>query len=151
MKETGKLELRACSGEVEWPTLARIWRSAVQATHDFLTARDIDFFKSRLLDEYFGAVELTVATMDEVPVGFSGLADGKLEMLFVDQQHRGTGVGAVLLRHAIAAHPGLLVDVNEQNPQAVGFYRRFGFVTVGRQDTDGDGRPFPILNMALPA
>lgn len=151
MNETGKVELRACRGEAEWPILARIWRSAVQATHDFLTAADIDFFESRLLAEYFGAVELTVAAVDEVPVGFSGLADGKLEMLFVDQQHRGTGVGAVLLHHAISAHPGLLVDVNEQNPQAVGFYRRFGFVTVGRQDTDGDGRPFPILNLALPS
>lgn len=150
MDETREVELRACRGEAEWPTLARIWRSAVQATHDFLTADDIDFFESRLLSDYFGAVELTVATVGEVPVAFSGLADGKLEMLFVDQQYRGTGIGAVLLRHAITAHPGLLVDVNEQNPQAVGFYRRFGFVTVGRQDTDGDGRPFPILNLALP-
>ena len=82
-------------------------------------------------------------------MGFSGIADGKLEMLFVDPEHRGTGVGAVLLRQAICAHPGLLVDVNEQNPQALAFYRRFGFVTVGRQDTDADGRPFPILNLAL--
>lgn len=151
MDETRDVELRACRGEDEWPTLAQIWRSAVQATHDFLTADDIDFFESRLLSDYFGAVELTVAVVDQVPVAFSGLAEGKLEMLFVDQRYRGTGIGAMLLRHAIDAHPGLLVDVNEQNPQAVGFYRRFGFVTVGRQDTDGDGRPFPILNLALPS
>ncbi len=142
--------LRPCAGSAEWPVLARIWRGAVTATHDFLSAEDIDFYESRLLAEYFAMVELTVATVDATAVGFSGIAEGKLEMLFVDQQRRGTGVGAALLRHAIAAHPGLLVDVNEQNPQALAFYRRFGFVTVGRHDTDGDGRPFPILNLALP-
>lgn len=147
---TDDVVLRPCAGPAEWPVLVRIWRGAVEATHSFLTAADLDFFESRLLGEYLGAVQLTVATEAGVPVGFSGLADGKLEMLFVDRQRRGSGIGAVLLQHAIAAHPGLLVDVNEQNPQAVGFYRRFGFITVGRQDTDGDGRPFPILNLALP-
>lgn len=142
--------LRPCAGSAEWPVLAHIWRGAVTATHGFLTAADIDFYESRLLAEYFAMVELTVATVDGTAVGFSGIAGGKLEMLFVDQQRRGTGVGAVLLQQAIAAHPGLLVDVNEQNPQALAFYRRFGFVTVDRHDTDADGRPFPILNLALP-
>jgi putative acetyltransferase len=149
--QRSEVVLRPCSDSAEWPVLARIWRGAVTAAHDFLTAADIDFYESRLLAEYFALVQLTVATVEATAVGFSGLADGKLEMLFVDQQHRGTGVGAALLRQAISAHPGLLVDVNEQNPQALAFYRRFGFVTVGRQDTDADGRPFPILNLALPA
>ncbi|MGB3483303.1 MAG: GNAT family N-acetyltransferase, partial [Mycobacterium sp.] len=141
--------LRSCAGPAEWPALAQIWRSAVTATHDFLTSADIDFFESRLLAEYLGAVRLTVATVGGVAVAFSGLAEGKLEMLFVDQQYRGSGVGSVLLRDAIVTHPGLLVDVNEQNTQAVGFYRRHGFVTVGRQETDPEGRLFPILNLAL--
>lgn len=148
MTTTGAVVLRPCRGVAEWPTLVQIWRGAVEATHHFLTPDDVDFYETRLAGEYLGLVELTVATAGGRAVGFSGCADGKLEMLFVDQQCRGTGIGSVLLRAAIAAHPALLVDVNEQNPQAVGFYHRHGFVTVGRQDTDADGRPLPMLELA---
>ena len=44
----------------------------------------------------------------------------------------------------------LTVDVNEQNPQAVGFYRHYGFIQVARSPLDGEGKPFPLLHMALP-
>lgn len=40
--------------------------------------------------------------------------------------------------------------MNEQNPQAVGFYLHYGFVQTGRSPLDGEGRPFPLLHMALP-
>ncbi|MTE16167.1 acetyltransferase [Nocardia aurantiaca] len=139
--------LRACEGPDEWPALVRIWRSAVEATHDFLTPEDIDFYEERIANEYLAAVTLTVATVDDVPVGFSGTADGKLEMLFIDRRQHGRGVGTALLRKAIDETPDLLVDVNEQNPQAVGFYERHGFVTLARSDIDADGRPFPILHL----
>jgi putative acetyltransferase len=43
------------------------------------------------------------------------------------------------------------VDVNEQNPAAVGFYEALGFVVVSRSPVDGDGRPFPLLHMRRPA
>lgn len=139
--------LRPCQGPTEWPELVRIWRSAVEATHDFLTADDIDFYERRLADEYLKLVDVTVADADGVPVGFSGVAYENLEMLFIDQQHHGRGAGSLLLGDAMAKHPGLLVDVNEQNPQAVGFYLHHGFVMLSRSETDGDGRPFPILHL----
>ena len=41
------------------------------------------------------------------------------------------------------------VDVNEQNPQALGFYRHLGFEQVGRSPLDGQGRPFPLLHLRL--
>jgi putative acetyltransferase len=41
------------------------------------------------------------------------------------------------------------VDVNEQNPQGVGFYRHMGFEQVGRSELDGQGNPFPLLHMRL--
>lgn len=133
----------------EWPALVGIWRNAVAATHDFLSADDIDYYETRLAGEYLGLVELTVAAVDGIPVGFSGVADGKLEMLFIHQRNRGHGVGSALLRDAMTKVPGVLLDVNEQNPQAVGFYRRHGFVTLARSPTDSDGRPFPILHLGL--
>lgn len=121
----------------------------MEATHHFLTPDDIDFYQDRLAHQYLQLVEVTVAADGGSPVGFSGLADGNLEMLFVEQQHRGRGVGSVLLRDAMAKHPGLKVDVNEQNPGAVGFYHRHGFVPLGRSETDADGRPFPILHLGI--
>lgn len=43
------------------------------------------------------------------------------------------------------------VDVNEQNEQAVGFYRRMGFEVAGRSAEDGMGLPFPLLHMRMRA
>ncbi|WP_280762051.1 GNAT family N-acetyltransferase [Prescottella agglutinans] len=140
--------LRPCHGTEEWPALVRIWRSAVEATHHFLSPGDVDFYESRMLDDYLPAVDLTVADVDGSPTGFSGLVGNSLEMLFVGAEHRGHGIGSALLRRAVADHPDLRLDVNEQNLQAVGFYERHGFVALGRSATDADGRPFPILHMA---
>jgi hypothetical protein len=43
------------------------------------------------------------------------------------------------------------VDVNEQNPQAVGFYLHIGCEVVGRSELDGMGKPYPLLHLRLPA
>ena len=142
--------LRPSHGPAEWPELVRIWRSAVEATHDFLTADDIDFYERRLAEEYLKLVDLTVAEFDGAPVGFAGVAGGNLEMLFIDHQHRGRGAGSALLVDAMATNPGLLVDVNEQNPQAVGFYEHMGFTVYKRSDLDEQGNPYPLLYMKLP-
>ncbi|RRQ27178.1 acetyltransferase [Rhodococcus sp. Eu-32] len=139
--------LRPCTGRAEWPTLVRIWRTAVEATHDFLTAADIDFYEFRMISDYFPAVELTVADSTGVLLGFSGLSGNSLEMLFVSGDLHGRGVGSALLQHALQQHPDLQLDVNEQNPTAVGFYERNGFRVESRSETDADGRPFPILHM----
>ncbi len=41
----------------------------------------------------------------------------------------------------------LKVDVNEQNPQAVGFYEHMGFEVISRSPLDSLGKPFPLLHM----
>lgn len=47
-----------------------------------------------------------------------------------------------------AEHYGIReVTVNEQNPQAVGFYEHMGFVTYKRTDRDEQGGPYPLLYM----
>ena len=52
--------------------------------------------------------------------------------------------------HARSLHPVLTVDVNEQNPRAIGFYERLGFARTGRSETDDQGRPYPLLHMRSP-
>lgn len=40
----------------------------------------------------------------------------------------------------------LKVDVNEQNPQAEGFYEKMGYRQIGGSDLDGMGKPYPLLH-----
>ncbi len=143
------LSIRPTIGAADYPALVAIWRSAVEATHDFLAEAHRDDIESHLASDYFPAVTLSVAELDGRPMGFSGVLDGSLEMLFVDASQRGGGIGTALLRHAITEHGVTRVDVNEQNDSARGFYDRRGFRVVGRSETDEAGRPYPLLHMSL--
>lgn len=44
-------------------------------------------------------------------------------------------------------HASIRVSVNEQNEAAHAFYLRMGFRDVERRDTDGEGRPYPLILM----
>ena len=59
------------------------------------------------------------------------------------------GIGRRLLEYGVEHYGIREVTVNEQNPQAAGFYERMGFRTAGRDATDPSGRPYPILHMEL--
>ena len=146
-----ELSIRATVGVDEYPRLVGIWRSAVNATHDFLAEDDRAEIEARLAAEYFPHVRLVVAEINGNPVGFAGTSADKLEMLFVDAVQRGRGVGSGLLSHVVDEHGVQCVDVNEQNAQAIGFYSRSGFVVVGRSEVDDAGRPYPLLHMSKPA
>jgi putative acetyltransferase len=146
---SGELSVRPSRGPEDFAPLVAIWRSAVDATHDFLAESDRDEIESRLESDYFPAVSLTVAELTGRPVGFAGVLDGNLEMLFIDAKQRGTGIGTRLLSHAVNDHGVRNVDVNEQNRQAVEFYTRRGFHIVRRSETDDAGRPYPLLHLQL--
>lgn len=124
-----------------------IWRAAVDATHDFLDPSDRDAIEAELL-EFFPQISLLLAVdSSDAPLGFMFLHDGHLEALFVDPDHHGKGIGKALIRNVLAAHPNLTVDVNEQNPKALGFYEHLGFERIGRSALDGQGRPYPLIHL----
>ena len=129
--------------------LAAVWEASVRATHAFLTEEDVVALRPEARAGIAGVDVLEVARVDGEPCGFSGVQDGKLEMLFVAPEARGRGVGKALLARAIGLHGATELDVNEQNPQAVGFYEHEGFAVVGRSAVDDAGRPFPLLHMRL--
>lgn len=134
----------------DYPELVEVWESSVRATHHFLPEADIRHFRPLILNEYLDAVTLH-CTRDENGniTGFSGTAGDKIEMLFVRADARGRSIGKALLQHAISTCGVSQVDVNEQNEQAVGFYRHMGFEVVGRSPLDGLGKPYPLLHMRL--
>jgi putative acetyltransferase len=128
--------------------LAAIWRASVRATHDFLSEADFRDIDILVAEHYLPATRVWVA-FDEAgrARGFLGLSGGHVDALFIDPASRGQGVGRRLLAHAEAIAGRLTVDVNEQNAQAVGFYRHMGFETTGRSPRDDAGRPYPLLHM----
>ena len=81
------------------------------------------------------------------PVAFMGVTGEMLEMLFIAPKDRGKGVGKQLLLHGIKCYGIRKVTVNEQNPQAKGFYEHMGFQVYARTDHDEQGNPYPLLYM----
>lgn len=134
----------------DYPRVVDVWESSVRATHDFLTEADIQFYWP-FVQNGLPHVEHLLVMRDGggQVVGFMGVVGMKIEMLFIDPAWRGQGIGRRLLTHAVEALGATLVDVNEQNAQAVGFYDRMGFEVIRRSELDGTGKPFPILHLRL--
>lgn len=133
----------------DYPRLVKIWESAVLHTHDFLKQTDFDYYKENI-PSYFQCVNLFGYQEEGVLVAFLGVAEGNIEMLFVHNDYRGKGVGKTLILYAIDQLQATKVDVNEQNRQAVDFYRHMGFHVSNRSELDGQGKAYPILHMELP-
>jgi putative acetyltransferase len=144
------VRIRQVNGVHEYPRLVEIWRSAVDATHAFLAPVHRDEIQSHLESDYLPEVDVYVAERGGVVSGFAGVGERRLEMLFVDACQRGSGIGSALLEAVVARCGVTTVDVNEQNALASEFYRRRGFVVVGRSEVDQQGLPYPLLHMALP-
>lgn len=127
----------------------KVWESSVRATHDFLIPEDIDFFKAIVVTIDFNQFDVRLALSDDKVLGFLGVAERKLEMLFLDPESIGKGVGKALTRLAIDELHVTEVDVNEGNTNAVAFYKHFGFEQYDRTPLDSSGKPYPILMMRL--
>lgn len=127
----------------------RVWEASVRATHDFLRPEDIDFFKAIVETIDFNQFDVRLALSGDKVLGFLGVAGNKLEMLFLDPESIGKGVGKALTRLAIDELHVTEVDVNEGNTNAVAFYKHFGFEQYDRTPLDSSGKPYPILMMRL--
>ena len=132
----------------DYPRLMEIWESAVLSTHDFLKEEDFLYYKERL-PVYFQYVNLFGFEQEGILIGFMRIAEGNLEMLFIDNKYRGAGIGKKLITYAIDNLQVTKVDVNEQNVQAVGFYEYMGFNIYKRSNLDGEGKEYLILHMQL--
>lgn len=130
--------------------LLDIWESAVVKTHTFLSKADINAIKPDARSGLI-SIESLYCFLDDAGIaqGFIGVENEKIEMLFIDANARGQGIGKQLLKYALANLGAKYVDVNEQNEQGVGFYKHMGFIQTSRSEHDEQGRPFPILHLEL--
>ena len=128
--------------------LLKIWEASVRATHHFLSDAEVLQIKEYVPQALMGVQHLIIAENDTgEPIAFMGTENSQLEMLFLSPAVRGNGIGKQLIQYGIENYDIQEVTVNEQNPQAVGFYEHLGFVTYKRTDLDEEGNPYPLLYM----
>ncbi len=127
-----------------------VWERSVLATHDFLADSDFHEIKKMVETIDFSEFEVHCLLDDQYQVlGFLGVMNRKVEMLFIDSEWIGKGLGKRLLDFALEQLNCFEVDVNEQNLTALGFYEKAGFVMVSRSEKDSAGMEYPILHLRL--
>ena len=128
----------------DYQPIADLWVAswtAVMPAIDFKSRRDWLLAHLAKL-ESTGSRTLLARDADQRPIGFVTLdpATGWLDQIAVSPSSFGRGAAHDLLDAAKALAPtGLQLDVNADNPRAVRFYEREGFVTngTGRNPTSG--------------
>ncbi len=129
--------------------LTQVWESSVRATHLFLPESDIIAIK-KCIPQYLAAVPILITVSDNnKQIAFIGLQEDNIEMLFIDENYRGKGIGKILISYALNKYAADKVTVNKQNRQAIVFYEKMGFAVFKETPVDEQGRPYPLLYMAL--
>ena len=130
--------------------LLEVWEASVRETHLFLSDEEIKNIKEYVPSALKGIADLFVLySKEETPVAFMGIEEGSLEMLFISPEERGKGYGRKLIEYGIQNKGVSKVAVNEQNPQAKGFYEHIGFEVYKRTEKDEQGGDYPLLYMEL--
>ncbi|WP_143462349.1 GNAT family N-acetyltransferase [Levilactobacillus enshiensis] len=128
--------------------LLTVWEGAVKATHRFLSAEGIAAIKQYVPQALLEVPHLIIVENDEqVPVGFMGITEQHIEMLFIAREEEGKGLGKALINYGLEKYAVTDLAVNEQNPRAKGFYEHMGFEVYKRTEHDEQGNPYPLLYM----
>lgn len=122
---------------VDVEAIARLHRKIVRECLPFLpelhsAEEDLQFFGGLFMQEN----KVWVCELEGI-VGYCGFHAGWVSHLYVDQAHRGKGIGSALLRKAMEGQSSLRLWVFQRNLPAIAFYERHGFVLV--EKTDGAG------------
>lgn len=131
-------------------TLLEVWENSVKAPHLFLSDNEIEKIKEYVPQALKEVAHLIVIENEnDIPIAFMGIEGTKLEMLFIKNSERRKGLGIQLLNYGIKNYNINELTVNEQNPNAKGFYEHLGFKVYKRTELDEQGNPYPILYMRL--
>ena len=130
--------------------LLKVWENSVRATHKFLSNEEILEIK-KYVPEALASISHLIIDNDENGnlIAFMGIEENKLEMLFITSDYRRKGIGKKMLSYGIENYGVTDLAVNEDNPQAKGFYEHMGFKVYQRNELDDQGNPYPVLYMKL--
>lgn len=136
--------------EADFDRIVEVWEASVRATHHFVREEDIAIFRPMVRAALPAIIQLVcVRDANGQVMGFVAVVHRKIEMLFIHPDDRGQGIGKRMLNYAVDTFHATELDVNEQNEQALGFYRHMGWEVVARSEVDSTGKPYPILHMRL--
>ena len=99
--------------------LLEIWEQSARATHLFLSDAEVKAIRA-YVPQALKSVEHLIVAETEKPIGFMGIQNRRLEMLFLAPEERGKGLGKQLLQHGIETYGIVELTINEQNPQVIG-------------------------------
>lgn len=135
--------------------LIEVWNRAATVAHPFLPAAHVAQERIDIATQYLPIAETWVYEHRGQIIGFvsllNGVEDGGSEVggLFVDPDWQGQGIGQALMNQAAALKGTLTVAVFEQNAIGRRFYKRYGFVEIGRSHHSETG--FLLLHMQYSA
>lgn len=97
--------------------LLNIWESSFKATQLFLSDDEIKNIK-QYVPRAILEIPILVVAKNETgnPIGFMGIPDKSLEMLFIEDKSRGFGIGKMLLNYGMENYSVNNLTVNEQPP-----------------------------------
>lgn len=131
----------------DFAEIVDVWEASVRATHHFLSEKEIAFYKPLVLKYALPSMQVWGIHIEKKLAGYMAVSSYKVEMLFIAPEFIGKGLGKKLLTFALNELHIFLVDVNEENPAARGFYQHMGYQVISRDEVDGNGRPHPILHL----
>ena len=126
-----------------------IWEKSVRATHLFLKEDDIINISKYVRKYLIDIKHLIIAEKEYDIIGFMGIENKKLEMLFIAPKFIKKGIGRKFIEYAIENYDIKEVSVNEQNINAYNFYKHIGFKDYKRDEYDDLGNNFPIIHMKI--
>src|ERR1700752_220804 len=89
------------ANDSDYEEIIELWELSVRATHHFLPEDYLQHIRS-LLPSILPQVQLYIHRDNAGKIsGFLGVADKKIEMLFIHPESRGRGIGRLLTRFAI--------------------------------------------------
>ncbi|TKG93636.1 GNAT family N-acetyltransferase [Puteibacter caeruleilacunae] len=142
------MELRRLHTE-DNSTVIEIWNNAIRSTHHFLAEEDIRILEKKTLVDLLDRINIFgICNSNNQILGFIGLLNSTIEMLFINPDSFGKGIGTRLLNYAVNVEGASKLEVYEVNTKAITLYESFGFKIVSRNPVDEIlGKPFPILTM----
>lgn len=118
-------------------------------THTFLTPAQIEAIETCVPDALMQVKHLFLILEENQMIGFMGIQNRRLEMLFLHSRILHKGIGTMALQYAIENCSVTELTVNEQNLSASAFYRKNGFSVYKCSEKDEQGNPYPLLYMHL--
>lgn len=129
----------------DYQNMIELWEESVSLTHQFLPVEYRQQLKASLPD-YFPRLDSRCWYLAGDLVAISGTSAGTLALLFVHPNFFHQQIGSQILKRLIAEGISF-VDVYEENPQALYFYQKHGFILESRDLLDSWGKAHPLLHL----